>query len=59
MLKELDEKYHYLISQAESRSDWNSVQELKNEFESQRRNMIGDNSDESYQGNYYEKTFDE
>jgi len=56
-VSELDDKYHYLIGEAQKRCDWAEVDSLKRDFESKRRNLMGDNSDESYFGNYYKKTF--
>ena len=55
MLRELEDKYRFLIEQAERNSDWDSVNQLKREFESEHRNMSGDNSDESYYGNFCQR----
>lgn len=59
MIKELDARYHHLISQAESTDDLESVAILKAEYESKRRTMTNDNSDESYFGDFYQKTVEQ
>lgn len=56
MIKELDDKYHFLINEAEKNNDIELVAILKREYESQRRNLSNDTSDESYMGDFYLKT---